>query len=285
MAAPHPHKPAKRHHVDANRASTALEKSLRHCKLQLESLETLRQCRRPPVTDGQLTVVHSNTAAANPREAPDMRAYSLSTDAFRTTDVWTVAYSGTPDAVAKAIKEDCDMLGSAETVAANALGYVCFSRRYLGIKKCRGVFVLGLGAKASPLEFAAAAGRVDNCLQLLRSGALPDSGSPSASEIARVNGFQAIVDLIATFKKTEAEKKMKKKCNKGAVETRPGDAPGPLTSALPAGLPPAAAVIAASVPPRQIADPTLSAVPHPASGSFVGVHPISGVPPRAAPDP
>jgi hypothetical protein len=228
---------------------------------------------------------------------PDLRAYSLSADAFRSDSLWTVAYAGAPDAVAKAVKAECDLLGATETAVANGLGFVCFDTRRLGIKKCGGGYVLGLGAKASPLQFAAVAGRVDNCLQLLRCGANPDIGCPSAAEIARTNEFQAITDLIAAFKKVEEGAK-KKKQKKVMDKAQPADSAVATSAAAaahmtPATPPPTVAASLNSVPPVAAAQPaalatTANLLPGTMPGpSVVPMYPVAQQPVvlRSAPDP
>ena len=240
---------------DENPRPSTADKALKHSRAQLQALGTLRECCKPPMHHSQLVVKRHCDAAQFQSTAvaqipPDMRAYALDPAMFRSSDLWTVAYSGTPDAIEKSIKEECDTFRSSKVEVVNALGYVCFDQRRLGIKKLRGTYVLGLGSKASPLQLAAAAGRLDNCLQLLRDGAAPNVGSPSATDIAKANGFTAITELIEMFSKKSVHRKGHKPTNCQPLDARPQ----PPTTSSAAGNIPQAPVLApiATAAPSQV---------------------------------
>ncbi|ORC85512.1 calphotin-like protein [Trypanosoma theileri] len=106
---------------------------------------------------------------------------------FSSKNIWTVAYS-------KSVKVLHDFIKDLDRDAINAKGYVLYNRRHYGIKKCGEKFVLGLGQKATPLQFAAVAGHLDSVVLLLHCGSQDDS-APHLIEILGDDVMKVIKSL------------------------------------------------------------------------------------------
>jgi hypothetical protein len=104
--------------------------------------------------------------------------------------VWTTAYFGTPRQLYHVItsKKFDGMLTST--------GYVQYRRRKWGLKRAGETFVLGLGMKATALQFAAAAGKLDSVVLLLTNGAR-DSSTPFLKEILSKASMAMIASICA----------------------------------------------------------------------------------------
>ncbi|KPI89389.1 putative calphotin-like protein [Leptomonas seymouri] len=104
--------------------------------------------------------------------------------------VWTAAYFGSPQQLHRVLtsKSFDGMLSGA--------GYVQYRRRQWGLKRAGATFVLGLGMKATALQFAAAAGKLDNVVLLLASGA-KDTAFPPLKEILLKESMAAIAAICA----------------------------------------------------------------------------------------
>lgn len=104
-------------------------------------------------------------------------------------NIWTAAYFGSPQqlgAVMEKRKFD-GMLDSA--------GYVHYRRRQWGLKRVGDTFALGLGSRGTPLQFAAAAGKLDSVVLLLASGAR-DTAFPRLKEILSADSMQVIESVF-----------------------------------------------------------------------------------------
>ncbi|KAH9578139.1 hypothetical protein LSM04_005950 [Trypanosoma melophagium] len=106
---------------------------------------------------------------------------------FSSKNIWTVAYS-------RSVKFLHDFIKDLNRDALNAKGYVLYNRRHYGIKKRGEDFVLGLGQKATPLQFAALAGHLDSVVLLLQCGSQDDS-TPSLMEILGNDAMKIIQSL------------------------------------------------------------------------------------------
>jgi hypothetical protein len=122
---------------------------------------------------------------------------------FTGHDLCTSAFSHSPDVLMKAIEEVkllAEKLAPQERDAfvsehISRRGFVSYRRRFLGVKKHKESFVLGLGATASPIEFAVLAGRTDNAALLAHFGSSRESVD-RARKIAEGNNFTAIATLL-----------------------------------------------------------------------------------------
>nr|CCC51755.1 conserved hypothetical protein [Trypanosoma vivax Y486] len=83
-------------------------------------------------------------------------------------NICTLAYAGSSRSLRAAIEGLDDNF-------LNAKGYVVYNRRQYGIKRCSERYVLGLGHKASALQFAAISGQLDKVALLLHFGSRDDS--------------------------------------------------------------------------------------------------------------
>ncbi|KAL7707283.1 hypothetical protein N2W54_001524 [Lotmaria passim] len=104
--------------------------------------------------------------------------------------IWTTAYFGTPQQLYRVLtsRKWDGMLSSA--------GHVQYRRRQWGLKRAGETFVLGLGMKATALQFAAAAGKLDNVVLLLTNGA-KDNASPPLKEILSKDSMAMIASICA----------------------------------------------------------------------------------------
>lgn len=84
---------------------------------------------------------------------------------YAKASIWTVAYGGTP----RQLQAHLDRVKEAGVL--HGVGYVNLHHRQWGIKKAGEAYQLGLGMKATPLQFAAVAQRLDNVMVLLSNGA------------------------------------------------------------------------------------------------------------------
>ncbi|KPA81899.1 calphotin-like protein [Leptomonas pyrrhocoris] len=104
--------------------------------------------------------------------------------------VWTTAYFGSPQQLNRVLTSK-----NADGVLSSA-GYVQYHRRQWGLKRTGDTFVLGLGMKATALQFAAAAGKLDNVVLLLTKGA-KDNASPPLKEILLKESMVMITAICA----------------------------------------------------------------------------------------
>lgn len=104
--------------------------------------------------------------------------------------IWTTAYFGTPQQLHRALtsKRFDGMLSCA--------GQVQYRRRQWGLKRAGETFVLGLGMKATALQFAAAAGKLDSVVLLLTSGA-KDTGTPRLQQILSPEAMAMVNSICA----------------------------------------------------------------------------------------
>ncbi|ESL06073.1 hypothetical protein TRSC58_06258 [Trypanosoma rangeli SC58] len=170
---------------DCQRAISLKRTTLAYMKGQLKLAGEYLHLETPPVPlvapQGR-EVVRSTTIAAE---------HALSSDegVFSPKNIWTVAYMGTAKALHSFIE-------SFDVDAINAKGFVLYNRRQYGIKKCGEKLLLGLGRKATPLQFAAVAGHLDNVVLLLHCGAKDDS-TPHLKEIVADDVMEIIQGLTA----------------------------------------------------------------------------------------
>ncbi|CBH15903.1 hypothetical protein, conserved [Trypanosoma brucei gambiense DAL972] len=129
-------------------------------QLQLASaILRLDSLMRPPSS--------SFDAAARFSAVAPQDAGPLECDTFSLKNIWTIAYAGS----VKDLHAFIELDGS----AVSARGFVVYNRRHYGVKRLSEKFVLGLGQKATPLQYAAIAGHVDSVVLLLCMGAEDDS--------------------------------------------------------------------------------------------------------------
>ncbi|ESS65594.1 hypothetical protein TCDM_05981 [Trypanosoma cruzi Dm28c] len=146
-------------------------------------------------------------------------ALSFEDGAFSQKNIWTVAYTGSA-------KELHGFIESLDVDALNANGFVLYNRRQYGIKKLGEKFVLGLGQKASPLQFAAVAGHLDNVVLLLHYGAM-DNSTPRLKDIVGADVMKMILGLRAGLRCRRAAPSSKAKVEDDVLLT---NAPLPLTA-------------------------------------------------------
>ncbi|RNF25771.1 calphotin-like protein [Trypanosoma conorhini] len=144
-------------------------------------------------------------------------ALSSGDGSFSQNNIWTVAYTGTVKALHTFIE-------SLEVDTVNAKGFVLYNRRQYGIKKCGERFLLGLGRKATPIQFDAVAGHLDNVVLLLHCGARDDS-APRLKDIVAADAMEIIQEVTAGSRGRRAALGSKAKAGHDVPVTR---APVPL---------------------------------------------------------
>lgn len=104
--------------------------------------------------------------------------------------IWTTAYFGSPQQLHRvlATKKFDGMLSCA--------GQVQYRHRQWGLKRAGETFVLGLGMKATALQFAAAAGKLDCVVLLLINGA-KDDAAPRLKDILSKEAMEMIASICA----------------------------------------------------------------------------------------
>lgn len=100
-------------------------------------------------------------------------------------NIWTAAYFGSPQQLA-AVLQKLKVDGALESA-----GLVSHRRRQWGLKRAGTTFELGLGMRGTPLQFAAAAGKLDSVVFLLASGAR-DRTAPRLKEILSPEAMQVV---------------------------------------------------------------------------------------------
>ncbi|CAJ1014114.1 hypothetical protein Q4I32_008436 [Leishmania shawi] len=105
------------------------------------------------------------------------------------TNIWSAAYFGSPQQLT-AMMEKCKLDGVLDSV-----GYVHYRRRLWGLKRVGDRFELGLGLRGTLLQFAAAAGKLDNVVILLTSGAR-DTATPRLKEILSAESMQIVEAIL-----------------------------------------------------------------------------------------
>ncbi|EKF30082.1 hypothetical protein MOQ_006112 [Trypanosoma cruzi marinkellei] len=138
-------------------------------------------------------------------------ALSFEDGAFSQKNIWTVAYTGSA-------KELHSFIESFDVDALNANGFVLYNRRQYGIKRLGEKFVLGLGKKASPLQFAAVAGHLDNVVLLLHYGAM-DNSSPRLKDIVGADVMKMIRGLRVGLRSRRAAPSSKAEVEDGVLVT------------------------------------------------------------------
>nr|CCC93927.1 conserved hypothetical protein [Trypanosoma congolense IL3000] len=123
-------------------------------------------------------------------------------DSFSLRNIWTTAYAAGVKELQTLLENDCS--------AINAKGFVVYNRRQLGVKKLSEKFVLGLGQKGSPLQYAAMAGHIDSVLLLLTRGAEDDS-YPYLKDILGDEMDTTVKSMSASFRAEQKEKRMRGK--------------------------------------------------------------------------
>ncbi|AYU84125.1 hypothetical protein, conserved [Leishmania donovani] len=104
-------------------------------------------------------------------------------------NIWTAAYFGSPQQLGSVMeKRKFDGI-------LDSAGYVHYKRRQWGLKRVGDTFVLGLGSRGTPLQFAAAAGKLDSVVLLLASGAR-DTTFPRLKEILSADSMQVIESVF-----------------------------------------------------------------------------------------
>lgn len=116
-----------------------------------------------------------SAAIRKPEEAEDVAK----------ANIWTAAYFGSPQQL-RAVMEKRKFDGMLDSA-----GYVHYRRRQWGLKRVGDTFALGLGSRGTPLQFAAAAGKLDSLVLLLASGAR-DTAFPRLREILSADSMQVI---------------------------------------------------------------------------------------------
>ncbi|GET93798.1 hypothetical protein, conserved [Leishmania tarentolae] len=104
-------------------------------------------------------------------------------------NIWTAAYFGSPQQLS-AVMEKRKFDGSLDSA-----GYVQYRRRQWGLKRAGDTFALGLGSRGTPLQFAAAAGKLESVVLLLESGAR-DTAAPHLKEILSAESMRVIEAVL-----------------------------------------------------------------------------------------
>lgn len=162
--------PPSRTRERCRRAPTTEDSEGRHLRFLREQLH---------VANKYLKIDHSQSPVATHRDArpqtslQDAEVAPVSNPAAETIDLskanlCTAAYAGTLQQLQAALEA-----AKCPNVIHGA-GYVSVGRRQWGLKRQGSKYILGLGMKATPLQFAAAARRLDNIVFLLTNGARDD---------------------------------------------------------------------------------------------------------------
>lgn len=157
---------------------------------------------------------------------------------FSKTNIWTVAYGGN----SRQLQAYLEKLKKSDAI--HGVGYVNLRHRQWGIKRAAEEYQLGLGMKATPLQFAAVARRLDNVIVLLSNGARDDT-EPRLKALVSPETYEVIMSVTGP-KKTAAkpssppaavtanEEEAAGKSTQEELEARPADS-GP--EIAPAALP------------------------------------------------
>ncbi|CCW63195.1 unnamed protein product [Phytomonas sp. EM1] len=142
--------------------------------------------------------------------------------------LWTLAWAGTAAQLQGALGKLC--CGSN---ALDALGYVTLGRHQWGLKRIKGEYVLGLGMKATALQFAAVSGRLDNVIVLISNGAA-DRFSPRLCDILPKPVYKL---LKSALKKSSVRKKpvIPLQASSVPLEGNPSNFPKPVCFSITAG--------------------------------------------------
>ena len=108
------------------------------------------------------------------------------------------ACSGDVTSLKKLVAHHIIVVGADAYSLVNAAGFVTLNRVRYGLKRSGSTFTIGLGGKATPLQFAAVFGQTSAAKYLLDAGASDAAfgGLPAPSTIAGANGFSSLKSLL-----------------------------------------------------------------------------------------
>jgi hypothetical protein len=152
--------------------------------------------------------------------------------AFGSKSLVALAFCGTPESIEKFLSEKCPKIGVAREKCINAASHIVYHNRLLGIKKTGERYTIGLGCKATPLQFACVAGKMDNVLYLLQCGA-EDVVAPKLAAICAANQMEGIAEVLKAHQIQVAQEAKKKRQRRYRNRSRSGSRPRTADSARP----------------------------------------------------
>lgn len=164
-----------------------LDVARHYLKAQVSACESVLQALAAP-TASPTAERESSVASVVPEVGAFATVEDDSLDLSGKANLCTVAYAGTPPQLHTLLEKH------KRDGTINQPGSVSLQRRQWGLKRVSSYFVLGLGMKATPLQFAAVAGRLDNVVVLLGHGAR-DSSFPTLKDILSAESYEVVSSL------------------------------------------------------------------------------------------
>ncbi|CCW70103.1 unnamed protein product [Phytomonas sp. Hart1] len=157
--------------LESSRENTNYLAELKRIQFMSDQLKVARRFLRLKGAEGKAIRRTDQVTVAPPQDdiqdtLPYESEIALTPIDLEKGTIWTLAWAGTPLQLQDALRKQ-----DPESNTLDALGYVTLGRHQWGLKRNKDEYVLGLGMKATALQFAVVSGRLDNVILLLFNGA------------------------------------------------------------------------------------------------------------------
>lgn len=185
-----------------------------------KAYSSLTSAHAPPVPRGGAS---SPTAAEGGGEAQTGDSGPID---LAKANLCTVAYCGSPRQLQASLKR---LKG---TDSIHSSGFVSLGRRQWGIKRHGEEYQLGLGMKATALQFAAVAGRLDNVVVLLAHGAR-NGAEPTLKALLPPDTYQLVTSATTTATRPKRHAQRRPESQSPEPQLAPAEAVVPIAEVAP----------------------------------------------------